>query len=123
MEYKISIDRVVDAFLTLADNGAIDQSRVFCRTAADSVDSWLDKTKDLAVADGPLCYAAAAVAFYRYTLKNSGAAQSVKAGDITIKDQSEKTVAYAEGLMREALTAVEHLFKPKRFAFMKTEVL
>ena len=123
MEYKISIDRVVDAFLTLAENDAVDQSRVFCRTAADTVDSWIDKTKDLAVADGALCYAAATVAFYRYTLKKSGAAQSVKAGDITINDQPEKTVNYAKGLMQDALAAVEHLFKPKRFAFMKTEVL
>ena len=123
MEYQVSIDRVVDVFLSLAGKQAAEESRVFCRTAAGTVDSWVDKSKDLCESDNQLCYAAATVAFYRYTLKNSGTAQSVKAGDITVTDQSEKTVAYAKGLMQDALKAVENLFKPKRFAFMKTEVL
>ncbi len=123
MEYQVSIDRVVDAFLSLAGKETADESRVFCRTAAHTVDSWIDRSKDLWRSDGALCYAAATIAFYRYTLKNSGSAQSVKAGDITINDKSEKTVAYAKGLMQDALSAVEHLFKSKRFAFIKTEVL
>ena len=123
MEYCVDIDRVVEEFLTLAGQEAIESGVLFCRTAAQTVDTWLDKRNDICSSLGPICYAAATMAFYRYTLKSSGSVQSVKAGDITVTDHSEKTVAYAKGLMQDALKAVEHLLKPKRFAFMKTEVL
>lgn len=122
MAYKISIDRVVDAFLELAGEEALSDGRVFCRTAADTVGSWVDPKKELAPHDGEISYAAACIAFYRYTLKSSGGADTVKAGDITVTDGSQKTVGYAERLMEDAVHAVSPLLKPRRFAFVGTEV-
>ena len=122
MDYKISIDTVVDMFLSLAGDGSLHDGRVFCRTAADTVESWLDQKKELTSHDREICYAAAGIAFYRYTLKTSCGADTVKAGDITVTDGSEKTVAYAKTLMQDAINAVTPLLKPRRFAFMGTEV-
>lgn len=123
MEHIISIDRVVDRFLALAGEASAAEGRIFCRTAAETVESWVDRSRLTEAYGEGLDYAAATVAFYRFTLKNSGNAQSVKAGDITVTDLSDRSVEFAKSLMQDALKAVEHLFKPKRFAFMKTEVV
>ncbi len=122
MENKISIDRVVDAFLTLAGEDSLSDARVLCYTAAETLGSWLDVSKEIGESEASVNYAAACMAFYRYTLKNAGDGQSIKAGDITVNDGSEKAVSYAKSLMDDALKSVEHLLKPKRFAFVKTEV-
>ncbi len=122
MNYKISIDRVVDAFLVLAGDKALSDGRVLCRTSAETLESWLNPNKEYEDFIGSICYAAACMAFYRYTLKASGSTQSIKAGDITVNDVSEKTVGYAKSLMDDAVGAIEHLLKSKRFAFVKTEV-
>lgn len=123
MEHIISIDLVVDRFLALAGESSAAEGRIFCRTAAETIENWVDHSRLTEGCSEGLDYAAAAVAFYRFTLKNSGNAQSVKAGDITVTDLSDRSVEYAKSLMQDALNAVKHLFKPKRFAFMKTEVL
>ena len=122
MDYTISIDTVVDMFLYMAGDGSLNDGKVFCRTAADTVNSWLDPKKELAPHDREICYAAACIAFYRYTLKASCGCDTVKAGDITVTDGSENTVAYAKALMSDAVQAVSALFKPRRFAFLGTEV-
>lgn len=122
MEKTISIDRVVDAFLVLAGESALAEGRVLCSTATETLESWLDRSKDVASGQGSLNYAAACMAFYRYTLKNAGDATNIKAGDITVRDDSKNTVGYAKSLMDDAIKSVEHLLKCKRFAFVKTEV-
>lgn len=121
MGYTININSVVDAFLNLAGKEALSEGRVFCNTSTETIASWLDNKKDLSANDLSICYAAACMAFYRYTLKNEKAAQSVRAGDITVTDMSDKIVEYSKGLMEDALKAIEHLLKPKRFAFIRTE--
>ncbi len=122
MEYKVSIDRVVDGFLTLAEDAKPDDGRIFCKVAADTVTSWVDPKKEPNKHDSELCYAASAMAFYRYILKSSGHADTFKAGDITVTDGSEKTVAYAKQLMNDALMRIEPYLKSRRFAFIGTEV-
>jgi hypothetical protein len=122
MESKISIDRVVDAFLTLAGQEALSSGRILCSTAAETLGSWLDRSKQIGECEASLNYAAACMAYYRYVLKSTDDTRSIKAGDITVNDDSDKMVSFAKNLMDDALHSVEHLFKPKRFAFVKTEV-
>lgn len=122
MEKLVSINRVVDAFLVLTGKKALSEGRVLCSTAAETLESWLDRSKDISAHNESVNYAAACMAFYRYTLENAGDTTSIKAGDITVKEESESTVGYAKILMDDALKAVEHLLKCKRFAFIKTEV-
>lgn len=120
MSYRVSIDKTVDMFLTLSGEKGKEYGRVFCRTAAETVSGFLNSREELAAHDSEICYAAACIAFYRYTLKISTESGTLKAGDITVTDCSEKTTASAEKMMREALRAIEPLCKPKRFAFVGT---
>lgn len=122
MEYKININRVVDVFLSLSDDVELGDGRVFCLSATDTVQSWLDLNKEPQKHDYEICYAAGTIAFYRYILKLSGNADTFKAGDITVTDCSEKTVDYAKQLMSDALLSIEPYLKSRRFAFIGTEV-
>lgn len=122
MEYKVSIDKVVEGFCELAGDDSAEDGRLFCRTAATTVDSWLDKSRDLCSHDTEICYAASCIAFYRFTLKANGNADTIKAGDITVTDNSEKSVDFAKELMRDAIKSIGPYLKPRRFAFIGTEV-
>lgn len=122
MGYEVSIDKVVEGFKNLAGEGNATDGYIFCRTAANTVNSWLDLKKELSLHDEEISYAAATIAYYRFTLKNSGENDSIKAGDITVTDNSEKSVAFAEKLMKDAIKSIEPYLKPKRFAFIGTEV-
>ena len=121
MEYKISINKVVDIYKALNHDGNTADGRVFCRTSARVLESWIDKTK---VSDENLfevCYAAAAMANYRRALKESSVSMDFKAGDISVSDKSEKSVEYAKRLYEDAIEAISYLLKSRRFAFVKTE--
>ncbi len=122
MGYEVSIDKVVEGFKALAGEGNATDGYIFCRTAANTVNSWLDLNKELSPHDEEISYAAATIVYYRFTLKNSGENDSIKAGDITVTDNSEKSVAFAEALMKDAIKSIEPILKPKRFAFIGTEV-
>ncbi len=122
MGYEVSIDKVVEGFEQLAGKNTAVDGRIFCRTATETVNNWLDTKKELLSHDTEICYAASTVAFYRFVLKNSGENNSIKAGDITVTDNSEKSVSFAEALMKDAIKSIEPYLKPRRFAFIGTEV-
>ena len=119
MAYEISIDRVVEMFNELAGETSPESSGLFCKTAAHTVSGWLDNEKELSSNDGIICYAAATIAFYRYTLKSVGTSVDFKAGDITVKEDSSLTVKFAEILMNDAHRDLEPLCRNRRFSFMK----
>ena len=121
MEYKISIDKVVDIYNTLNSNKNSADGRVFCRTSARVIGSWIDKSKVSEDNSFEVCYAAATMAYYRKALKDNAVAVDLKAGDISVTDNSEKTVEYAKKLYEDALQAISHLLKSRRFAFVVTE--
>lgn len=119
MSYEISIDRVVEMFGTLAGETDVSEGWLFCRSAVSTLTEWLDGSKALADNDFSICYAAAATAFYRYSLKSVKDDTDIKAGDITIKETPSSKLSFAETLMCDSLNAIEPLLKPRRFAFMK----
>lgn len=120
MKYGISIDKTVEMFNALAGEVSADSAKMFCRTAAATLESYTDARRGLASHDTELCYAAACMAFFRYALKEANGADTVKVGDVTVTDCSDSSVKHAEELMKNALEVVEPLFKPKRFAFLGT---
>ena len=122
MGYDISIDKVVECFKALAGEINATDGYIFCRTATSTVNSWLDLKKELSSHDEEISYAVATIAYYRFVLKNSGGNDSIKAGDITVTDNSENSVEFAEKLMKDAIKSIEPILKPKRFAFIGTEV-
>ncbi len=122
MSYEISIDKVIDMFKEIAGEESVIEGKIFCRTAVDLVGTWLKESDELERMGNQICYATACIANYRYTLKNSTNTVDIDAGDITVRDCSESSVKFAEQLMNDAISAIESVLKPKRFAFVSTEV-
>ena len=120
MNYKISIDTVVDIFTSVAGDNETANGRVFCRSAIGMLEEMLDNKKNLSGNSYQICYAAACVAYYRYILHKNTGALDIKAGDITVNDCSDNVSEHAKNLMSDALNSISHLMKPKRFAFIKT---
>lgn len=87
------------------------------RICAAETEGMLRPGADMEKAGDRLCYAAAALAFYRYSLKNAAA-------DITRFKAGEVTVAMGGGvesaceIYKEALRAVREFLNPDDFAFI-----
>lgn len=121
-KYRISADKVIKIYEALSDEETVGaDGGEFCRTSAAVVQRWLADAAAAAPFDDMLCYAAACMANYRRVLKSSVTASDLKAGDISIIDCSQKAVAYAKALYDDALSDVEFLLKPKRFAFVSVK--
>lgn len=120
MSYQICIDEVVTIFSSIAGDSQKANGRIFCRSAIDAVGEMLDEKKDLNGNSYQICYAAACLAFYRFVLHRNTEAIDIKAGDITVNDCSDNVSLHAEKMLKDALSAISHLLKPKRFAFIKT---
>lgn len=121
MDYEISIDRVLEIFTSLADDAEEEKGAVFCRSAASAMNEWLDPKKELSKHDYSICYAAACMAYYRFTLNTAGGSADMKAGDITVREHPGEKVSFAERQLKEALVDIAPLLRSRRFAFIKTE--
>lgn len=65
-----------------------------------------------------LCYAAACLALYRYTLaRGSDNVAVYKAGDVTLQNKSDVARKSAEALLLDALAAVDGCLKHSGFCF------
>ena len=66
-----------------------------------------------------LCYAAAATAFYRYSVlaANTGGVQSVESGETTIDTNSTSAIETAEAIRNEFLALAAPLMIDKQFGF------
>ena len=117
MKKFIVIDKVIDIFLSLSGTEDLKCADVFCKTAADVVESWLDKRKVSDEHNYSVCYLAACLANYRYALKESLEPVDIKAGDISVKSSEQAAISAAKVLYDDALQSVSHLLKLKRFAF------
>lgn len=117
MKKFIVIDKVIDIFLSLSGAEDFKDADVFCKTASDVVESWLDKRKVSEEHIYSVCYLAACLANYRYALKESLEPVNIKAGDISVKSADQTAISAAKVLYDDALQSVSHLLKLKRFAF------
>ncbi len=91
-----------------------------CHWAIASVFGRLRPNVDLAENQTVLCHAAAAMAYYKYVLRqtaqNNGADFSV--GDVTIKEHAAESLKAAQGLYELSVGAIAHLYEDG-FAFME----
>ena len=117
MKKFIVIDKVIDIFMSLSGTEDFKDADVFCKTAAEVVESWIDNRKASEEHSYGICYLAACLANYRYTLKKSLDPVNIKAGDISIETADKSAVSAAKVLYEDALQSVSHLLKLKRFAF------
>ena len=117
MKYKISIDKVVEIYTSLCPEADSSDGRVFCRTSAGLLETWLDTSKVTPDKDYEICYAAAAMANYRKSLKSGMVSIDFKAGDISVDSNANKSVEYAEKLYHDAIEALGDCLKARRFAF------
>ena len=100
---SLPTDKVCEVFYLLS--GKEGDFSLLCATAADSI---LSRTKRKAAAQWlrPLCYAAGALAYYRYTLSAlCDNTETYKAGDIQIKSNAKLIVSNAKQLLSDALLA------------------
>ena len=87
------------------------------RICVAEVEGMLRPGADIEKAGDRLCYAAAALAFYRYSLKNAAAdVTRFKAGEVTVAMGGGVDAAYE--MYKEALRAVRAFLKPDDFAFI-----
>lgn len=101
---SLPTDKVCEVFYLLS--GKEGDYSLLCATAADSI---LSRVKRKASAGWlrPLCYAAGALAYYRYTLScQCDNTATYKAGDIQIRCDATLPVKNAEKLLSDALLAV-----------------
>jgi hypothetical protein len=109
--YKGLVDKI--------DN--LSEARLFCHTAAEIIARRIVPEKYNMRYNDQLCFAAAAMANYRKALKSAADASDLKAGDITVKDCSNTAVMYSKELYENAISDIDFMLKPKRFAFVSTK--
>lgn len=116
----MNIENVVDIFSRLSSLSAEDilKFRFMCETAMYNVNSYIKKDIDMSDYDGRLCFAAAALAYYRYilwSLTESGNGE-VKMGDFTVKANANQLDAAAK-LCDGAFDAIKEITKDIGFVF------
>ena len=117
----MNIENIMDIFCRLSGLGAelAAAYRCFCETAADFVSFRLSDKADMCSCGGRAEYAAAALAYYRFTLValTDGNASEVKIGDITVKSVGMDAVDAAEKLCRDAFDRLQDSLEDNGFVF------
>ncbi len=91
---------------------------LLCRTAAMSILGRIKNGASRERWEEALCYAAACLAFYRYTLARGADNTSVyKAGDVTLQNGPDGARKSAEALLFDALAAADGCLKHSGFCF------
>ncbi len=117
----MNIEKVIDIFCRLSTLTAEDiiKFRFICETAMDNVNSYIKDNIDTDAYDGRLCFAAAALAYYRYVLwsLSDGKGDELKLGDFSVKPSSEKRLDSAARLCREAFNSIKDIVNDNGFVF------
>lgn len=110
-------DKVLRLFCSLSGE---EDTALYASLCSAAVDTLLLKVKPSASRlrfEQPLCYAAACLAFYRYTLaQSSDIMTDCKAGDITVRVDPAAARESARELLSDALAALDGCLKT-RFSF------
>lgn len=121
MDFKISINKVVDIYTSLCADENSDDGRVFCRTSASLLERWIDPVRLKGDCEYDICYAAAAMANYRRVLKQNTEVSDFKAGDITVNDASSAAVENAKRLYEDAMESIGMFLRSRSFAFVNVK--
>ncbi len=91
-----------------------------CHWAVASLFGKLDQDTDLVANHALLCYAAGAMAYYKYVLRNASreGTTSFSAGDVKVTENTHHSATLAKQLYEDAVQSVAHLFAADDFQFM-----
>ena len=117
----MDIEKIMDIFCRLSGLGqeSAIAYRSFCETAADYVGFRLSDKVNMHICGGRAEYAAAALAYYRYTLAvlTDGNASEVKIAGTTVKSVGMDAVDAAEKLCRDAFDRLQDCLEDNSFVF------
>ncbi len=105
-------DRIIEIFCSLSGEDDNTAFAPLCSAAADTLLLRVKPTASRSRFEQPLCYAAACLAFYRYTLvQSTDSVFDCKAGDISVKADPAAVRESARELLRDALSAIDGCLK------------
>lgn len=116
----MNIEDVVDIFGRLSGLSAEDilKFRFMCRTSYEYVNSHIKSGTNMSVYGGRLCFAAAALAYYRYLLWSlTDGRDEIKIGEVSVKPVSGKQIEAAEKLYKDSFSAVSDVMCDEGFVF------
>jgi len=117
MNVTLSAERVGRVFASLSGEEP-SEHEALCVAATNSIRAMLKGGRDYLSREAELIYAAACLAFYRYTLaKQSEGMSGYKAGDITIKSDILSASKTAKALLDDALAAIADCIYLSGFRF------
>lgn len=115
---SLPLDRVSEVFAALSGEGEDSAFSLLCETAVSSLLPRVKANADPAKWEQGLIYAAACIAFYRYTLSRGCDNVAVyKAGDVNIQNRPDGARQSAKELLCDALSAVDGCLKHSAFCF------
>lgn len=117
----MNIENVIDIFTRLSALEAEDvlKFKFMCENAMEFVNSRIKDNVNTGAYGGRLCFAAAALAYYRFvlwSLTDSGG-DEIKIGEVTIKPTASKQLEAAEKLCREAFDSLGEIMPDDGFVF------
>ena len=120
MQRLIDINGVVKVFKVLSGLDAKDdKSATFCKSAAATISRIINPNCDIPAEMPRICYAAACLAYYRYTLCDEiNGVSGFKAGDISIDCERGGSEA-ARILYEQAIGDIGDLLIEKKFTFRR----
>ncbi len=117
----MNIENITDIFTRLSSLKADDviKFKFMCENAMEYVDSHIKKNIDESAYGSRLCFAAAALAYYRFLLWNisDGNGDELTLGDISVKPVSDKQLESASRLCREAFDSIGEIMLDDGFVF------
>jgi hypothetical protein len=120
MQHLIDINGVVKVFKVLSGLDTKDEKfATFCKSAADTISRIIRPDCDIPAEMPRICYAAASLAYYRYTLCDEiSGVSGFKAGDISVECGNGGSAA-ARILYEQALADIGDLLIEKKFTFRR----
>ncbi|MBR5452065.1 MAG: hypothetical protein IKV36_03610 [Clostridia bacterium] len=120
MQHHIDMSSVVKVFKSLSGLDATqDKCAVICKSAANTISRLIKPDCDVVAEMPRITFAAAALAYYRFTLTDEiNGVTGFSAGDISI-DCSNGGSSAAKVLYEQAMSDISDLLIEKRFAFRR----
>ncbi len=115
--YTLSTDRIGQVFSSLSGENAADYYD-FCQVAGQNLCARLRRGINFSLRETELIYAAACMAFYRYSLlEKTDGATSYKAGDINVSGDLRTGLLAAKELLMDAIKSISDCIKDDGFCF------
>ncbi len=118
MIMSLPLNRVVEMFSILSGESNNTVFSALCESAISALLARVKPSADPQKWENGLIYAAACLAFYRYTLSRGCDNVAVyKAGDVNIQNRPDGARQSAKELLNDALSAVDGCLKHSAFCF------